>query len=112
MHACVQSFRRQSKITLDWLVLDDKNRLQDKREEIRQSKGIHTEGYKSLNEEVSWLTVDVKQGIWQCKVFESNGTSQMWFVLKSLTDNKPNGSTRIITDDGRTILGNKAWRLV
>ena len=62
-----------------------------KREAVRQSDGTHTKACKSLNEEVSRLTTEVKRGIWQRKV---------WRVLKSLTNNKPNNSY-IITDYGR-----------
>ena len=48
------------------------------REEVGRSEGTHTETNKSLNEEISWLTMLVKQGIWQRKVLEAKGTSEMW----------------------------------
>ena len=61
----------------------------------------HAFSYKNLNVEVYWLTTEMKRGIWQCEVLEAKGTSEMWQVQKSLTDNKPNNNTRIITDNGR-----------
>ena len=63
------------------------------REEVGRSVGTNIEANKSLNEEVSRLTTEVKRGIWQHKVLEANGMSEMWRVLKSLTDNKPNNNT-------------------
>ena len=50
-----------------------------------------------VSEEVSRLTMQGKRGIWQRKVLEVIGMSEMWWVLKSLTDN----NSRIITDNGR-----------
>ena len=37
----------------------------------------------------------------------ANGTSEMWQVLKSLTDNKSNNNTRIITDNGRACVSQR-----
>ena len=70
------------------------------REKVRRSEGTHTEAFNSLNEEVSWLRSEVKRGIWQLRVLEAKGTSEMWRVLKVLTESKPNNNTRIVTDNG------------
>ena len=53
-----------------WTTKQINNKLNE-REEVGQSEGNHTEAYKSLNEEVSWLMTEVKRGIWQCKVLEA-----------------------------------------
>ena len=83
-----------------WMTNEIMDKLKEK-EEVHQIEGIHTEEYKSLNEEVSPLTTEVKRGIWQHKVLEANETSEMWWVLKSLTYNKPNNNTCIITDNAQ-----------
>ena len=72
-----------------WMAKEINDKLKE-REEIRQSDIILTEAYKSLNEEVSRLTTEVKRGILQREVLEMKGTSEMWRVLKSLTEFKPN----------------------
>ena len=58
------------------------------------------EAAQSPNEEVFWPTTEVKRRVWQRKVLEVNGTSEMWRVVKVLTD-KPVNVTHIITDNGR-----------
>ena len=83
-----------------WMTKEINNKPK-KLEEVRRSVGIHNQAYKSLNEDVSRLTMEVKRGIWQRKLLEAKGMSEMWQVLKSLTDNKPNNNTHIITDNGR-----------
>ena len=75
-----------------WMTKKINDKLKD-REEVRQNEGIHTKAHKSLNEEVSRMTAKMKRGIWQRKVLEARGTTEMWQVLKSLTDNKPNNNT-------------------
>ena len=45
-----------------WTTKEINDKLKE-REEVRRSEGTHTETYKSLNEEVSRLTTEVKQGI-------------------------------------------------
>ena len=37
-------------------------------------------------------------------MLEAKETSEMWQVLKSLTDNKPNNNTHTITDNGRACM--------
>ena len=73
-------------------------------EEVCQSESTHTEAHKSLNEELSRLMTEVKGGIWQRKVIEAKGTSEMWRVLKSLTYNNNNS---IITANGRACVSQR-----
>ena len=78
-----------------WLAKEINDKLKEQ-ENVRRSEVNHTEANKSLNEEVSRLTTDVKRGIRQRKVLKAKGMSEMWRVLKSLTDNKSNN---IISDN-------------
>ena len=71
-----------------WMTKDINDKLKV-REQVRRSEGIHTEAYKRLNKEVSRLSTEVKRRIWQRKVLEAKGKSEMWQVLKNLTDIKP-----------------------
>ena len=77
------------------------------REEVRRNEDINTEAYKSLNEEASRLSTEVKRGIWQRKLLESNGMSEMWQVLKCLIDNKPNNKTNIIIVNDRACVSQR-----
>ena len=83
-----------------WITKEINERLKE-RQKFRRGEGIHTEAYNIMNEELSRLTTEVKGGIWQRRVLEAKGTSEMWLVLKSLTNNKPNNITSIIIDNGR-----------
>ena len=83
-----------------WMTKQISNKLKE-REEVSRSEGIHTKAYKSLNEEVSRLTIEVKRGICQLKVLEMKGMIEMWRVLKRLTDNKPKNNICIITDNAK-----------
>ena len=74
---------------------------------MRQSEGTHTEAYKSLNEEVSQLTTQMKLEISQRKVLEAKGTSEMLRVLKSLNNNKSINNTCIITDNDRACVSQR-----
>ena len=77
MHARVSEIllRQQKQIWLKvagmvgrcWMTKEINDKLME-REDVRRSEGIHTDAYKSLNEEVSRLTTEVKRRIWQRKV--------------------------------------------
>ena len=88
-----------------WLSREIKDKLLE-REEVRQSEGIYAEAYKSLNEEVSWLTPEVRRLIWQLKVLVAERTSEMWRLPKSLTNNKPS-NTCVVTDSSRACVGQR-----
>ena len=47
------------------------------------------------------MTTEVKRGIWQRMVLEAKGTSELRLVPKSLTDNKLDNNTCIITGNDR-----------
>ena len=90
-----------------WMTKEINDKLKE-RQEVCRSGGIHTESHKSLNIKVSHLTAEVKPGLWQHKVLEAKGTSEMWQVMKSHTDNKPNNNnTHIITDNGRAYVSQR-----
>ena len=84
-----------------WMTKDINDKLLDL-EDVRRSGVTYTEAYMRLNEKVSRQTTDLKRRIWLRKVLEAKGTRcEMWRVLKSLTDDKPNNYISIITDNGR-----------
>ena len=60
-----------------WMMKEINDMLKE-RQKVRRCNGIHTDACKSLDEEVSRLTTEVKRGIWQRKVLEAKGTSEMW----------------------------------
>ena len=50
---------------------------------------------------------DKKRDIWKSKVIEAKGTSNMWSMLKNLTNPKNNDPSRVIIKGDRTLVSNK-----
>ena len=53
------------------------NGMLEEREAVCRSESSHTKVYDCQNEEVSWPTMEVKQGIWQRNVLEARRMSEM-----------------------------------
>ena len=68
-----------------WLITKEINDKLEDREEVHRNDDIHNEANKSVNEEESRLMTELTREI----LWQRNVCDEMWRVLKSLTDNKP-----------------------